>query len=243
MSKSRYLASGFIAVALCASVGGAHATVYTSDTNIAHFLNGNFATFSDFTSGFSPPTFTPTKAGVEAVGNRVYNGTAAGPGLPTNPGENFILATFSSPTKTIEIIPNVDHPVQSFDGYQYTIYGWNGSSFVGLYDTTSVVGGPNFTIGSSFGAPTSVNNVLTPSVSNPAGDPGYEAFFNFSSAYSVYALGPSTVAFQSGNLEPEFTAVLTGVPETSTWAMMLLGFASLGFAGFRKSRKNAAVAA
>jgi hypothetical protein len=32
-------------------------------------------------------------------------------------------------------------------------------------------------------------------------------------------------------------------PETSTWAMMILGFAGLGFAGYRKSRKVAAVAA
>jgi hypothetical protein len=31
----------------------------------------------------------------------------------------------------------------------------------------------------------------------------------------------------------------TGVPELSTWSMMLIGFAGLGFAGFRASRKNA----
>jgi len=33
------------------------------------------------------------------------------------------------------------------------------------------------------------------------------------------------------------------VPEPSTWAMMLLGFAGLGFAGYRASRKTAALAA
>jgi hypothetical protein len=33
------------------------------------------------------------------------------------------------------------------------------------------------------------------------------------------------------------------VPEPSTWAMMLLGFVGLGFAGYRASRKSAAVAA
>jgi|HubBroStandDraft_5_1064220.scaffolds.fasta_scaffold154476_1 hypothetical protein len=32
-------------------------------------------------------------------------------------------------------------------------------------------------------------------------------------------------------------------PETSTWAMMLLGFASLGFAGYRKARTAGAIAA
>ena len=33
------------------------------------------------------------------------------------------------------------------------------------------------------------------------------------------------------------------VPEPSTWAMMLLGFAGLGYAGYRASRKSVAVAA
>jgi hypothetical protein len=28
------------------------------------------------------------------------------------------------------------------------------------------------------------------------------------------------------------------IPEPSTWAMMLVGFAGLGFAGYRVSRKN-----
>ena len=38
-----------------------------------------------------------------------------------------------------------------------------------------------------------------------------------------------------------FTATL--VPEVSTWAMMLLGFAGLGFVGYRDSRKAASIAA
>ena len=35
-------------------------------------------------------------------------------------------------------------------------------------------------------------------------------------------------------------AVGGAVPETPTWAMMLMGFGSLGFAGYRASRKTAA---
>lgn len=34
---------------------------------------------------------------------------------------------------------------------------------------------------------------------------------------------------------------LTAVPEPSTWAMMLIGFAGLGYAGYRASRRSAAV--
>jgi PEP-CTERM motif len=33
------------------------------------------------------------------------------------------------------------------------------------------------------------------------------------------------------------------VPEPPTWAMMLLGFAGLGFAGYQASRKSGALAA
>jgi hypothetical protein len=40
----------------------------------------------------------------------------------------------------------------------------------------------------------------------------------------------------------EFTNV-SGVPEPSTWAMMLLGFAGLGLAGYRASRQAVAVKA
>jgi hypothetical protein len=38
-------------------------------------------------------------------------------------------------------------------------------------------------------------------------------------------------------------AIGTEAPEPSTWAMMLLGFAGLGFAGYRGSRKGAALVA
>jgi hypothetical protein len=37
--------------------------------------------------------------------------------------------------------------------------------------------------------------------------------------------------------------VLSSVPEPSTWAMMLLGFAGLGFAGYRASRRTGMAAA
>jgi PEP-CTERM motif-containing protein len=37
--------------------------------------------------------------------------------------------------------------------------------------------------------------------------------------------------------------VANGVPEPSTWAMMILGFCGLGFAGYRSSRQRVALAA
>ena len=37
--------------------------------------------------------------------------------------------------------------------------------------------------------------------------------------------------------------ITPGTPEASTWAMMLLGFAGLGFAGYRKARAVKALSA
>jgi hypothetical protein len=43
-----------------------------------------------------------------------------------------------------------------------------------------------------------------------------------------------------GTLIPLTGSVTAAVPELSTWAMMLLGFGGLGFAGYRRSRKDGA---
>jgi PEP-CTERM motif len=51
------------------------------------------------------------------------------------------------------------------------------------------------------------------------------------------------VATAETQLDRVAGGVTATVPEPSTWAMMLLGFAGLGFAGYRKSRKAAGIAA
>jgi hypothetical protein len=61
-----------------------------------------------------------------------------------------------------------------------------------------------------------------------------DSFFHVFVDVSLPAAGPS----KSVGPIP-----LEAVPEPSTCAMMLLGFAGLGFAGYRRSRKAAAVAA
>jgi hypothetical protein len=50
-------------------------------------------------------------------------------------------------------------------------------------------------------------------------------------------------ADNSGGWSITVTGVTGGVPEPSTWAMMALGFAGLGFAGYLTSRKAASIAA
>jgi PEP-CTERM motif len=47
----------------------------------------------------------------------------------------------------------------------------------------------------------------------------------------------------NGEYNPGQRILTGGIPEPSTWAMMALGFAGPGFAGYRASRKSAAFAA
>jgi hypothetical protein len=63
---------------------------------------------------------------------------------------------------------------------------------------------------------------------------GYNLYY-----YGGYVVGTAgeTQSYVSFSVTP------VPVPEPSTWAMMILGFAGLGFAGYRRSRKAAAVAA
>ncbi len=55
----------------------------------------------------------------------------------------------------------------------------------------------------------------------------------------------NTITAGGFNNASEWTVAAAGgaIPEPSTWALMLFGFASLGVAGYRASRKNVAIAA
>jgi hypothetical protein len=72
---------------------------------------------------------------------------------------------------------------------------------------------------------------------------GYGHTF-LSAGGSFVAMGDMGANQNSGDMST-FTNVTPApaIPEPSTWAMMLIGFAGLGYAGYRASRKSAAVAA
>jgi hypothetical protein len=55
--------------------------------------------------------------------------------------------------------------------------------------------------------------------------------------HAVLTLTPLAQLINRGQTE-----VKLAVPEPSTWAMMLLGFAGLGYAGFRKARSARSIA-
>jgi hypothetical protein len=85
-----------------------------------------------------------------------------------------------------------------------------------------------------FGFETNAPGVITAPSSQPY--TWYsETFFDASGPLIFEDLGPSD---QQGNL----LADVTIVPEASTWAMMMLGFAGLGFAAYRRARPVVSIA-
>lgn len=110
-------------------------------------------------------------------------------------------------------------------------------------------GAISFTSGSGSDAAFTWDNVLIPNA-DPQLDtfglvfvtPTYEynVWGNSPGNYSYYAATPiGTANYISGDGPPQVTVTITevaAVPEPSTWAMMVLGFAGVGFMAYR--RKN-----
>ena len=211
--------------------GLANATTYTNDSNLADFTSkvGTYAELSNFSAGDVASPYTPTTPTLDN-GLRVYAGGSV-PGLPSN--NNWILATFGLAQSTILVFPNMDHFGSAYDGYQYQIWGLGANgAWTALFDATGVTGsGEPFTLGSFTGtAPTWVNNVGSPG-NGPAGEVGYIAQFDFGTAYSEFAFGASTVAFQQGNSDQELSAVASesqSVPEPASLGLIGLGLAAVG---------------
>jgi hypothetical protein len=66
-----------------------------------------------------------------------------------------------------------------------------------------------------------------------AGDSVFDSVFNLGSNF-----GPNIDLTINGFGDFAFGGVVEAVPEPSTWALMLLGFGGLGFAGYRQSKRT-----
>ncbi len=154
-------------------------------------------------------------------------------------------------------------------GFESGLAGWNflnfyGAGFAGVVSTNSPAGGSNCgassltaNSGSNFwcdGA-TQAYDALDQVLATTAGDTYTVSFWTnqanvtgggpntnyqqistngHNSGVDTLGNGDDILVYASANGPPPPT-----VPESSTWAMMLLGFAGLGFAGYRARRSNA----
>jgi hypothetical protein len=73
-------------------------------------------------------------------------------------------------------------------------------------------------------------------VSQQNSDYANPAFYS-DSGYSINAYAGETLTAANGSI-----VTISAVPEPSTWAMMLLGFAGLGFMAYRRKNKMALAA-
>jgi hypothetical protein len=143
--------------------------------------------------------------------------TGFGPGAPTNPVVGSFIYDAASIKSDPTSLTSVDLTI---DGHAYTL------AEVGF--APSVIGGV-------------VNGVG--SVKH-----GFNDFFLLWNAASSTPLGfdyatpdmPSV--FGAGDFTEFSVTAATPAPEPSTWATMLIGFAGLGFLGYRSSRKAASIA-
>jgi len=67
----------------------------------------------------------------------------------------------------------------------------------------------------------------------------YNFWGNSPGSYSFWAAPIGTTNYLTGDGPVQVLATITAIPEASTWAMMLLGFASVGFVAYRRKSKPA----
>jgi hypothetical protein len=188
--------------------------------------NGGFeggvqtVTIDGFTNSLVPIDWTPNAAFVQFNGFNFVTGSIFHSGansLQISDGDSQPLATLSQSFNDV-----------AGDTYNVTFFAAYGAG---------VGADPNAFLKVSVG---SAVNTVTDTIG--------ETFEQFS--FSFVGTGHDTLAI-AAQTNPSFwfvddasvTGAASTVPEASTWAMMVLGFAGLGFMGWRGSRKTAALAA
>ncbi|WP_294537988.1 hypothetical protein [uncultured Rhodoblastus sp.] len=172
-------------------------------------LGGRFVYL--FSKGVSP-FLSPDPWGKSSP-NAVYSATFSSPS-----GANFYFNTNDSGNILYFGLPDTTTFGETFIAPGGNMLDWNFQIY-----TNPTAGNADFFIATWDGS-RAVTPLFYERLSIPAG-------------YSTADSGPFNLALTAGT---EYVAFLTvgSVPETSTWAMMLAGFAGLGFLGYRRKAAN-----
>jgi choice-of-anchor C domain-containing protein len=202
-----------VAVAAIASASAAWAANVVIDGD---FNNSN-ATFSTISSGGSIGPWSVTSGSVDLVGG--YWQSPSGPNFPTGTNGSVDLDGLS-PGAISQDISGLTA------GKTYTLTFWLSGNPDGPPATKSV----DVSIGSAID-----DNFMYTIGTNTHTDMMYTM-----ESLTFTPGATNTLSFASQDSASDFGPVIGGVsiaiPEPATWAMMLLGFAGLGFAGYRKAR-------
>jgi hypothetical protein len=184
--------------------------------------------FSDNFNSYSPQLDWVPPANWTAPGPGTVDLIGAGTPFDFYPGNGFYVDMDGS-----NGLPGTLQTIQSFGPGAYTLTFDLGGNARGDVNKTTVITLGNFTA----------------SLTLASGAPLQLQIFSFTTTGGQLAFSDLPGGNQNiGNILDNVTLstnIVTGpgVPEASTWAMTLVGFAGLGFAGYRASRKGAAFAA
>jgi hypothetical protein len=205
-------------------------TTYTIEISVLQTRNGSttnlsnnnvsalarvYSSFQTLPTG-TPPVNLPT---VTRVGNEVlytFDMTVQ-PGITYSidplVATGYIYETGSgNPNFASADLPSIGNPTP------YDLYLWNGTSFV--FDTT--LGADKvFDFGNGGVSEFEVLGIDPKLGIDPTNPTAFITGLTFEGA---------------GSFTGTMTPITTSIPEPSTWAMMLIGFAGLGYAGYRRAR-------
>ncbi|THD55842.1 MAG: PEP-CTERM sorting domain-containing protein [Bradyrhizobium sp.] len=172
------------------------------------------------------PTYRPdVSPGTGPSGQAVYQfNSPVSQGIPIllDPlvATGFIYKTgATNPNFASVLLPNIGNPSP------YEVFTWNGTAFV--FDT-NLAANTLLTFGTGGVSEFEVLGISPSLALNPNNSTDFVTQLTFTG---------------SGEFTGTMTPITTDVPEPSTWAMMLLGFAGLGFIAFRRKSKPALLAA
>ena len=190
--------------------------------------------------------FGQTGSGDTVTGTRTGTSTTIASSAPVDITEidaplgvpisaTFTLSAHNISTATVPVPPNI---VQSYAG-TFSIIGGGINYLSGTFSDAIFGSGSGLVITASNPSPTESVTFTSDVIA-----PDLLAAFDRAASLSFTDVGPDarivlgTLASFKSDVSGDFSAT---VPEPSTWAMMLLGFAGLGYVGFRKARARSAI--
>jgi hypothetical protein len=215
------------ALALGAAPASANVTItYTGYVVAGYDADGIFGTpDASLTGDTFTLTFSTSGAQVN-IGNGGYEAVGPFYATLTITGNSFNTPIADQESGFIDTGPN------------YATYAVGGNTITGFFDFDAV----------GLAAPPTLDQSFSYSL-GPAfyyGGTGgiFEADCAYYSSCGSYAYLENGIWFGgTGPLAPLSPALAPSIPEPSTWVMLLLGFAGLGFAGYWPARKCASLAA
>jgi opacity protein-like surface antigen len=180
----------------------------------------------------SPSAPVYEQSGVATPDAQIQIGQVTGPGNPpvfSNPGwDPYGLSDTSHYWWNVE-----DGSVTIDSSGELLTLVWGSPNYAASSDTNTVsfYSGANGS-GALIGTITAADLYADFAGITNTTDPGYLISF-------VTSTPIGSVVFTTPNASDFEFAVVAGVPEPSAWAMMLVGFAGLGYAGYQRSRRLA----